>query len=156
MEQIEHTIMETMTFLRYGDPLERNQQWLLNQIESVELQETAKKLSILSIQVLIEIAKDLNQNATDIANTLNVTRGGVSRIAKRLIQEDLIKEIRKKENLKEIHYQLTIKGQDIYKVQLKLIEKINYEHLKIIQSFSKEEQLTIAKYLKQVSQLSIE
>ena len=156
MEQIEHTIMETMTFLRYGDPLERNQQWLLNQIESVELQETAKKLSILSIQVLIEIAKDLNQNATDIANTLNVTRGGVSRIAKRLIQEALIKEIRKKENLKEIHYQLTIKGQDIYKVQLKLIEKINYEHLKIIQSFSKEEQQTIAKYLKQVSQLSIE
>ena len=156
MEQIEHTIMETMTFLRYGDPLERNQQWLLNQIESVELQETAKKLSILSIQVLIEIAKDLNQNATDIANTLNVTRGGVSRIAKRLIQEDLIKEIRKKENLKEIHYQLTTKGQDIYKVQLKLIEKINYEHLKIIQSFSKEEQQTIAKYLKQVSQLSIE
>ena len=156
MEQTEHTIMETMTFLRYGDPLERNQQWLLNQIESAELQETAKKLSILSIQVLIEIAKDLNQNATDIANTLNVTRGGVSRIAKRLIQEDLIKEIRKKENLKEIHYQLTTKGQDIYKVQLKLIEKINYEHLKIIQSFTKEEQLTIAKYLKQISQLSIE
>lgn len=44
----------------------------------------SEKLSILSSQVLNEIARNNNQSAADIANELNVTRGGISQVAKRL------------------------------------------------------------------------
>ena len=84
MNVLEANIFDTMTYLRYGDPLERNQKWLLKQIDTSELQELAEKLSILSIQVLNEIARNNNQSAADIANELNVTRGGISQVAKRL------------------------------------------------------------------------
>lgn len=84
MNVLEANIFDTMTFLRYGDPLERNQKWLLKQIDTPELQELAEKLSILSSQVLNEIARNNNQSAADIANELNVTRGGISQVAKRL------------------------------------------------------------------------
>ncbi|MBO0479493.1 MarR family transcriptional regulator [Vagococcus fluvialis] len=84
MNELEANIVDTMTFLRYGDSLERNQKWLLKQIDTSELQELAEKLSILSIQVLNEIARNNNQSTTDIANELNVTRGGISQVAKRL------------------------------------------------------------------------
>lgn len=84
MNELEANIVDTMTFLRYGDPLERNQKWLLKQIDTPELQELAEKLSILSSQVLNEIARNNNQSAADIANELNVTRGGISQVAKRL------------------------------------------------------------------------
>ncbi|WP_270313645.1 MarR family transcriptional regulator [Vagococcus fluvialis] len=84
MNVLEANIFDTMTFLRYGDPLERNQKWLLKKIDTPELQELAEKLSILSSQVLNEIARNNNQSAADIANELNVTRGGISQVAKRL------------------------------------------------------------------------
>lgn len=156
MNDLETNIVDKMTFLRYGDPLERNQKWLLKQIDNPELEELASKLSILSIQVLNEIARNTNQNATDIAVELNVTRGGISRIAKRLIQDDLIKEVRKKDNQKEINYQLTDKGDAIYQVHLKLLKGIEKQHLAIIRSFNKEEQTVILDYLEKVSELSVE
>ncbi|NKC59773.1 MarR family transcriptional regulator [Vagococcus fluvialis] len=84
MNELESNIVDTMTFLRYRDPLKRNQKWLLKQIDTPELQELAEKLSILSSQVLNEIARNNNQSAADIANELNVTRGGISQVAKRL------------------------------------------------------------------------
>ncbi|MFW3578615.1 MarR family transcriptional regulator [Vagococcus fluvialis] len=84
MNVLEANIFDTMTYLRYGDPLKRNQKWLLKQIDTPELQELAEKLSILSSQVLNEIARNNNQSAADIANELNVTRGGISQVAKRL------------------------------------------------------------------------
>ncbi|MDT2747793.1 MarR family transcriptional regulator [Vagococcus fluvialis] len=84
MNVLEANIFDTMTYLRYGDPLERNQKWLLKKIDTPELQELAEKLSILSSQVLNEIARNNNQSAADIANELNVTRGGISQVAKRL------------------------------------------------------------------------
>ena len=82
MNVLEANIFDTMTYLRYGDPLERNQKWLLKKIDTPELQELAEKLSILSSQVLNEIARNNNQSAADIANELNVTRGGISQVAK--------------------------------------------------------------------------
>ncbi|MFI3605629.1 MarR family transcriptional regulator [Vagococcus fluvialis] len=84
MNVLEANIFDTMTYLRYGDPLERNQKWLLKKIDTPELQELAEKLSILSSQVLNEIARNNSQSAADIANELNVTRGGISQVAKRL------------------------------------------------------------------------
>lgn len=156
MNQTEAAIAKTMQFLRYGDPLERNQQWLLEQIDSLELQDLASRLSILSIQVLIEIAKDSQQNAANIAQHLNVTRGGVSRVAKRLIHDKLIEETRKKDNQKEVYYRLTKTGLAIYQVHLQLIEQINDKHLHIIRSFEEKEQAIILDYLEQVSQLSVE
>ncbi|MBO0487219.1 MarR family transcriptional regulator [Vagococcus fluvialis] len=84
MNVLEANIFDTMTYLRYGDPLERNQKWLLKKIDTPELQELAEKFSILSSQVLNEIARNNNQSAADIANELNVTRGGISQVAKRL------------------------------------------------------------------------
>lgn len=156
MNELEANIVDTMTFLRYGEPLERNQKWLLKQIDTPELQELAEKLSILSIQVLNEIARNSNQSAADIANELNVTRGGISRVAKRLIQDDLIKEIRKKDNQKEINYHLTEKGNAIFQVHLKLLKGIEKQHLAIIRSFNEEEQTAIFNYLEKVSELSVE
>ena len=117
MNVLEANIFDTMTFLRYGDPLERNQKWLLKQIDTPELQELAEKLSILSSQVLNEIARNSNQSAADIANELNVTRGGISRVAKRIIQDDAI-----------------------FQVHLKLLKGIEKQHIATIRSFNEVEQ----------------
>ena len=117
MNVLEANIFDTMTYLRYGDPLERNQKWLLKKIDTPELQELAEKLSILSSQVLNEIARNNNQSAADIANELNVTRGGISRVAKRLIQDNAI-----------------------FQAHLKLLKGIEKQHIATIRSFNEVEQ----------------
>ncbi|WP_399294583.1 MarR family transcriptional regulator [Vagococcus fluvialis] len=92
----------------------------------------SEKLSILSIQVLNEIARNNNQSAADIANELNITRGGISQVAKRLIQDYAI-----------------------FQAHLKLLKAIEKQHIATIRSFNEVEQTAIFNYLEKVSALSV-
>lgn len=156
MKEIEKDIIQTMQLLRYGEPLEMNQDWLLNQIESPELKVTIKKLSILSLNVLYEIGEHKDQNPASIADSLNVTRGGISRISKRLLNDSLIEVTQKSDNQKEKFYMLTSQGQLVYEAYAKLIQKIYQKNLDIIRQFNPCEQQTIFSYIKKVSQLSVQ
>ena len=156
MKEIEKEIIQTMQFLRYGEPLEMNQDWLLEQIESPELRSIIKKLSILSLNVLYEIGRHEDQNPATIAESLNVTRGGVSRISKRLLNDSLIEVTQKSDNQKEKFYILTSQGQLVFEAYDKLVQRIYQKNLDIIRQFSAEEQQTIFSYIKKVSELSVQ
>lgn len=61
-------------------------------------------------------------NVTKLANALNMTRGAISKITKKLISKDAIVSYQKQDNKKEIYFQLTDYGQLLYKKH-----KINHE-----------------------------
>lgn len=53
-------------------------------------------------------------NVTKISKQLNMTRGAISKIIKRLIKEQLVEAYTREENRKEIYYRLSDKGQFFY------------------------------------------
>lgn len=53
-------------------------------------------------------------NVTNIASRLNMTRGGVSKIIKRLEKEALLERYTIEDNKKEIYFTLTESGEEIY------------------------------------------
>lgn len=53
-------------------------------------------------------------NVTKIANYLKVTRGAVSRMAKKQIAQNLIESYSSEDNRKEIYFRLTKKGEELF------------------------------------------
>lgn len=63
----------------------------------------------------IDVIGELGEaNGTQVAARLKITRSAVSKIIRRLKQEDLVFQRQKSENKKEIFYAITEKGRNIY------------------------------------------
>ena len=54
-------------------------------------------------------------NVTGIAQAMHMTRGAISKITKRLMENDLIESYRVEGNNQKVFFKLTDKGQELYK-----------------------------------------
>lgn len=55
-----------------------------------------------------------NPNVTQIANFMNVTRGAISKITKKLLEQNLIESYQRDSNKQKIFFRLTESGQFLY------------------------------------------
>lgn len=69
------------------------------------------------------IGRNVDSNVTKLAESLYMTRGAISKIAKKLIEKGTIESYQKLDNKKEIYFRLTKQGQKIYKVHEELHKK---------------------------------
>ena len=66
------------------------------------------------------IGRNVHSNVTQLAESLYMTRGAISKMTKKLIKKGVIESYQKPDNKKEIYFRLTEEGQIIYKVHEKL------------------------------------
>ncbi|MCT4660800.1 MAG: MarR family transcriptional regulator [Tissierellales bacterium] len=66
------------------------------------------------VHCVVAIKELEKPNVTNISNRLSMTRGGVSKIIKRLEKENLIIRYSIEDNKKEIYFSLTKEGEEIY------------------------------------------
>jgi DNA-binding MarR family transcriptional regulator len=66
------------------------------------------------------IGRNVDSNVTKLAESFYMTRGAISKMAKKLIKKGAIESYQKPENKKEIYFRLTKQGEEIYKVHEKL------------------------------------
>ncbi|OOM05845.1 MarR family transcriptional regulator [Clostridium saccharobutylicum] len=69
------------------------------------------------------IGRNVDSNVTKLAESLYMTRGAISKIAKKLIEKGIIESYQKPDNKKEIYFRLTEQGQKIYNVHEELHKK---------------------------------
>lgn len=90
-------------------------QWIERKIDNPKLKSKVADLSIVSLHVLSALETG-EKTGVEIAEELSVTRGGVTRAAKKLLTKDLIKAGKKPNNQKNIYYGLTATGKKIAQV----------------------------------------
>lgn len=92
-------------------------------VEYMEKQETLSKLTgkeklngynYSEIHTIDAIGELTDPNVTQIANHMNLTRGAISKITKRLIEEDLVESYRQSGNKQKIFFRLTSSGKCLY------------------------------------------
>lgn len=94
----------------------------------------------------IKVIGDLKEpTVTSIANSMNVTKGAISKITKKLIAESLIEPYQKENNKQKIYFKLTENGQFIYDEH----EKRHKLWLKRDKKFLKECDSTVLKELEE-------
>ena len=102
--------------------------------------------SLTEIHCIEAIGNKGSINGIQLAQTMNVTRGAVSKITKRLLNQKLIECFQHLENKKEVHYRLTEKGIELYQQHeiahkaweerdIKFLETIDLKERKAILSF---------------------
>ena len=96
-------------------------------------------------------------NVTKIAGQMQMTRGAISKIAKKMTNKALITSYQVPPNNKIICYRLTEEGQKLFDAHLKIHTRIRDERLELLKSFSESEQGSILRFLNAVNrQLDLE
>ncbi|MGB5824379.1 MAG: MarR family transcriptional regulator [Proteocatella sp.] len=87
---------------------------LFELVKKTNFQDMYNGLSINEVHAIDFIGKSEKPKLTDISNFLNITRGGATKITKRLINQGYIEVYRLDENKKEKYFKLKISGIDTF------------------------------------------
>lgn len=97
--------------------------------------------------VLREIGEKGIVNASSLAERLNISKSGVSKITGRFSERGLIIAGRQNGNEKEVYYSLTDDGQKVYKALKKAGQEKNARMEAFLAQFTDEERSGILKFL---------
>lgn len=106
-----------------------------------------ENLSINEIHTIDFIGKNIKNNSSEISKYLNITRGGATKIVKKLLDKEYILEYSVEENRKEKYFNLTEKGNNLYEKHLENHRKSEERDSQIFENFNSEEKEIINKFL---------
>lgn len=88
--------------------------WLMQRITDDRLRKLLPRMSISGLHVLdvIEAHPD-GIKGIDIARELGITKGTVSKITRKLLEQELIRKVQRPDNLKEIYFLATPLGAEL-------------------------------------------
>jgi DNA-binding MarR family transcriptional regulator len=138
-------IIQNLALLRSsgtGNNLTQERQWLLNQLDDPRLQEAVATLSIVALHTLSALEKG-EQTGIELASELGVTRGGITRAAKKLVQLDLVDPARHPDDQKKLFYRLTPAGRKIARQHDKLHEELTEKFEKELTGQYSEQELNL-------------
>ncbi|KEJ00427.1 MarR family transcriptional regulator [Clostridium botulinum A2B7 92] len=107
-----------------------------------------EKYGVSEIHCIDFIGKIENPNVTKISENMNMTRGAISKICKKLLNSKLIDKYKKPENDKEIYFKLTKSGEELYKCHEIKHRKWEERNNNFFKNVDKEEQEIVASFLK--------
>ena len=112
-------------------------------------------ISITECHVISCIANIKEANGISIAEKLKMTRGGISKIATRLIEKKLITTYKDETNQKKVFYTLTPLGEKVNKIHDQL-HRENYNSLcNIANNYTSQEQDIILRFIKDLQNNNI-
>lgn len=97
------------------------------------------------------IGEHPNSNVTRLAEAFYQTRGGISKITKKLMRKGIIENYQKPDNKKEIYFRLTPQGQAIYQIHAKLHAEFNARDRAVFEQLTDEQSDLILGFLKNYS-----
>ena len=96
---------------------------LYNKIVSLnkfKMEDSLKGYKSSEVHCIEYIGRNVDSNVTKLAESFYMTRGALSKIAKKLIKKGIIESYQKPDNQKEIYFSLTEQGKAINKVHEEL------------------------------------
>lgn len=131
----------------------QEQQWIQEHLTDEKLKQEVLNLSIVAFHILSALESG-EQTGIEIAEKINVTRGGVTRAAKKLLQYDLIAATKHPDDKKKIYYSLTEEGKKLAKVHDQMHETIKKELVdKLTAKYSMDDLQIVANFLDDLYQL---
>lgn len=137
----------------------KEQQILLQEIASMLRRQ--EMLSKLTENVCLEeygysethcidyIGKTELPNVTKIAENMQMTRGAISKMTKKLLAKGLIEKFSLESNKKEVYFRLTESGMELYKEHEKRHKLWEKRDTQFLERYSKEETEIVTKFMKE-------
>ena len=123
----------------------QRQEMLTKLTESVCLEE----YSYSETHCIDYIGKTELPNVTKIADNMQMTRGAISKMTKKLLAKGLIEKYSLESNKKEIYFRLTESGLELYKEHEKRHKLWEQRDSRFLERYSPEEMEIITKFMKE-------
>ncbi|MGX4599103.1 MarR family transcriptional regulator [Faecalimicrobium sp. JNUCC 81] len=117
-------------------------------LNRLKMEEALKGYKSSEIHCMEYIEKNTDSNVTKLADAFYMTRGGISKIIKKLINNGLMESYQKPDNKKEIYFRLTEKGKEVNKVHEKLHKEFEERDKAIFDQVTDEQYESIFSFIK--------
>lgn len=125
----------------------QEQQWIEHQLSDDRLKEAVANLSIIALHILSAL-EEAELTGIELAQRLAVTRGGVTRAAKKLLEYDLVHAGKHPDDQKKIYYSLTTAGRKIAVVHDRMHEELRATVTKkLLAKYSDEDLEVVSRFL---------
>ncbi|MCY0869868.1 MAG: MarR family transcriptional regulator, partial [Firmicutes bacterium] len=121
--------------------------WLRAHCTNPLLEEKLIGLTVLTMHVLDAIGRRQSANGAMISKEMGIPKGTVSKITRRLLEHGLIETHMPADNRKEIHFNLTALGGELYHLHQRLHRRIDEGMERIFGKYDEEELRFIATFL---------
>lgn len=108
-------------------------------------------LTLAEVHCVDRIGTISHANVTKLANAMDMTRGAISKISKKLLSKGLIESFQRPENNKEIYFRLTGRGQEVFCEHQKCHSQAIREKTAILETYSESEQAIIVRFLNDIN-----
>ena len=85
-------------------------------LNKFKMEDKLREYKSSEVHCIEYIGKNADSNVTKLAESFYMTRGAISKIAKKLMQKGIVESYQKPENKKEIYFRLTEQGKAVYKI----------------------------------------
>lgn|SRR5690625_1327566 len=129
---LEHT---EQLIKKFSDGDDEEKQWLIKTVDSPVLKSILPNMTVLMLHVLDAIGKYEPVNGITISNKMDIPKGTVSKITRKLIELKLIKRGRLPNNKKEIIFQTTPLGNELFETHKELHTKIEKNVIRFLSQY---------------------
>lgn len=105
------------------------------------------------IHVIAFLSENSGSNLSVIASAVGITRGGASKILKRLEKKNMIAAFQRPGNRKEIYFELTGEGGRICEKHLEIHRKWKNRDLKVLNRLGRNEIFQLSRLTRELNQL---
>jgi len=98
------------------------------------------------------IGENADSNLSELAQSLYMTRGAITKITRKLIEKKLIESYRKPDNKKEIYFRLTKQGEAVKTIHEKLHSEFRERDRVVFEDLSEEQLNGILDFVRHYSQ----
>jgi DNA-binding MarR family transcriptional regulator len=111
------------------------------------LEKALSDYTLSEIEMIEHIALIPYANVTKLAAASYMTRGAISKLAKKLIKKELIESYQQAENKKEIYFRLTKSGQEINQIHQELHQTFLERYKTVFQHMTDDEFDTVFRFI---------
>lgn len=127
--------------------------WLMERISDDRLKKLLPRLSVSSLHVLDAIRAHEGIKGIDIAREMGITKGAVSKITRKLLDQDLIRKTQLPDNLKEIYFSVTPLGAELAELHRLFHQEKDQKVMALLTSYDAASLEIVADFLEKLSGL---
>lgn len=127
--------------------------WLIERTANQQLKKLIPQLSVLCLHTLEIISQHECIKGIDIAHDLNVTKGAISKVTRKLLDHGLIKKSQRPTNLKEIYFSVTPLGTELMNLHEQLHMEFDKKSLELLKHYELSSLELVADFLEKLSRL---
>lgn len=110
-------------------------------------------LSMAEVHCIDRIGSVEHANVTIVANEMDMTRGAISKITKKLLYKGMIDSYQRPGNNKEIYFMLTETGNRVFAEHKKCHSQSEAEKMSLLAPYDNHEQAVILRFLNDINLL---